>query len=144
MATANPLLLALQVDADTVIYPSSLRSLVNCMLNDPSIIGVCGETRIANAHESWVTRIQVFEYFISHHMAKAFESVFGGVTCLPGCFSMYRIKARRAAGDWVPVLANRAEVVREYSQNDVDNLHAKSLLSLGEVRGGSSIRATRC
>jgi chitin synthase len=31
----------------------------------------------------------VFEYYISHHLTKAFESVFGGVTCLPGCFSMY-------------------------------------------------------
>ena len=31
-------------------------------------------------------------------MTKAFESVFGGVTCLPGCFCMYRIKARKLRG----------------------------------------------
>ena len=64
---------------------------------DNMIMGVCGETRIANKRQSWVTAIQVFEYFISHHLVKAFESVFGGVTCLPGCFSMYRIKARKDA-----------------------------------------------
>jgi chitin synthase len=28
--------------------------------------------------------IQVYEYYISHHLAKAFESLFGSVTCLPG------------------------------------------------------------
>jgi chitin synthase len=28
--------------------------------------------------------IQVYEYYISHHLSKAFESLFGSVTCLPG------------------------------------------------------------
>ncbi|RYG28914.1 hypothetical protein EON81_27685, partial [bacterium] len=53
----------------------------------PEIMGLCGETKIANKRSSWVSMIQVFEYFISHHLSKSFESVFGGVTCLPGCFS---------------------------------------------------------
>ena len=55
-------------------------------------MGLCGETRIANKRDSWVTSIQVFEYYISHHLGKGFESVIGGVTCLPGCFCMYRAK----------------------------------------------------
>ena len=50
--------------------------------------------------------IQVFEYFISHHLAKAFESVFGVVTCLPGCFSMVRIRTPKGKGYCVPILAN--------------------------------------
>jgi chitin synthase len=64
--------------------------------------------------------IQVYEYFISHHLAKNFESLFGGVTCLPGCFSMYRIKAPKGDGFWVPILAN-PEIIEEYSQNVVDS-----------------------
>ncbi|CAJ0834462.1 895_t:CDS:2 [Entrophospora sp. SA101] len=75
-----------KVDADTKVYPDSLRILINCMCNDPLIMGLCGETRIANKRDSWVTSIQVFECYISHHVGKGFESVFGGVTCLPGCF----------------------------------------------------------
>jgi chitin synthase len=74
----------------------------------------------------------VFEYYISHHYAKAFESVFGGVTCLPGCFCMYRIKAPKN-GAWVPLLAN-PDIVLEYNQNVVTTLHAKNLLFLGEDR----------
>jgi chitin synthase len=74
----------------------------------------------------------VFEYYISHHYAKAFESVFGGVTCLPGCFCMYRIKAPKH-GNWVPLLAN-PDIVLEYNQNIVTTLHAKNLLFLGEDR----------
>ncbi|KAF9245027.1 glycosyltransferase family 2 protein [Melanogaster broomeanus] len=124
----------LMVDADTKVFPDSLKYLVNCMHHDQMIMGVCGETRIANKRQSWVTAIQVFEYFISHHMAKAFESVFGGVSCLPGCFSMFRLKARRTAGDdWVPLII-KPEIVREYSQSEVTTLHQKNLLLLGEDR----------
>jgi len=140
----------LMVDADTKIYKDSLTALVNCMQHDPLIMGVCGETRIENKRQSWVTAIQVYEcvcpylgqklyayiyrYYISHHLAKGFESVFGGVTCLPGCFSMYRLKARKMNdSDWVPILS-QSEIVREYQQSDVESLHQKNLLLLGEDR----------
>lgn len=126
--------LCMMVDADTMVYPKGLRMLVNAMMRDHLIMGACGETRIANKKASWVTAIQVYEYFISHHMVKAFESVFGGVTCLPGCFSMYRIKARKPSDDdWVPVIV-KPEVTREYSQSVVTTLHQKNLLLLGEDR----------
>ncbi|WFD22714.1 chitin synthase [Malassezia equina] len=126
--------LVLMVDADTKVHPPSLRSLCNAMLNDHRIMGACGETRIENKTQSWVTAIQVFEYFISHHQVKAFEAVFGGVTCLPGCFSMYRIKARKPGfQDWIPVLV-KPEITREYSQSTVTTLHQKNLLLLGEDR----------
>ncbi|KAJ2170932.1 Chitin synthase, class 1, partial [Coemansia sp. RSA 551] len=124
--------IVLMVDADTKVHDESLRLLVNCMNNDQLIMGLCGETKIANKRDSWVTAIQVFEYYISHHLSKAFESVFGGVTCLPGCFCMYRLKARKG-DDWVPVLT-KPEICQEYSQNVVETLHEKNLLLLGEDR----------
>ncbi|KAG0375497.1 Chitin synthase, class 3 [Mortierella sp. AD032] len=126
--------LVLMVDADTKVYPDSLTRMVACMAQDPTVMGLCGETKIANKKESWVTMIQVFEYYISHHLSKAFESIFGGVTCLPGCFCMYRIKAPKGPNRyWVPVLAN-PDIVEHYSENVVDTLHKKNLLLLGEDR----------
>ncbi|OAA64455.1 glycosyltransferase family 2 protein [Niveomyces insectorum RCEF 264] len=124
----------LMVDADTKVFPDSLTHMVSAMVKDPEIMGLCGETKIANKRASWVSAIQVFEYFISHHLSKSFESFFGGVTCLPGCFSMYRIKAPKGAQNyWVPILAN-PDVVEHYSENVVDTLHKKNLLLLGEDR----------
>jgi len=124
----------LMVDADTTVFPDCLTHMVSAMVIDPDIMGLCGETKIANKRESWVTAIQVFEYFVSHHLAKSFESVFGGVTCLPGCFSMYRIKAPKGGQNyWVPILAN-PDIVEHYSENVVDTLHKKNLLLLGEDR----------
>ena len=124
----------LMVDADTKVYSDSLTQMISAMVKDPEIMGLCGETKIANKRQSWVSMIQVFEYFISHHLSKSFESVFGGVTCLPGCFCMYRVKAPKGGQNyWVPILAN-PDVVERYSENVVDTLHKKNLLLLGEDR----------
>ncbi|KAG0914330.1 hypothetical protein G6F57_002032 [Rhizopus arrhizus] len=124
--------LVLMVDADTKVLPDALTYMVAAMANDITIMGLCGETRIANKRVSFTSAIQVFEYYISHHYAKAFESLFGIVTCLPGCFSMYRIKSPKN-GAWVPILAN-PDIILEYNQNVVTTLHEKNLLLLGEDR----------
>ena len=72
------------VDADTSVREDSLNRLVASCANDAKIAGICGETSLENEERSWWTMIQVYEYYISHHLAKAFESLFGSVTCLPG------------------------------------------------------------
>ncbi|KAI8905966.1 chitin synthase-domain-containing protein [Gorgonomyces haynaldii] len=120
----------LMVDADTTIEGPAINKLVATMLHDTSIAGLCGETLIANENESWVTMIQVYEYYISHHLSKAFESLFGTVTCLPGCFCMYRIKHPVTQA---PIFVSRA-VVEGYGQTKIDTLHLKNLLALGEDR----------
>ncbi|CEP63538.1 chitin synthase CHS3 LALA0_S08e04786g [Lachancea lanzarotensis] len=131
--------LVLMVDADTKVFPDSLTHMAAEMVKDPEIMGLCGETKIANKTDSWVSWIQVFEYYISHHQAKAFESVFGSVTCLPGCFSIYRIKSPKGPdGYWVPLLSN-PDIVERYSDNDTGSLHKKNLLLLGEDRYLSSL-----
>ncbi|KAL9057548.1 MAG: hypothetical protein Q9162_002281 [Coniocarpon cinnabarinum] len=120
----------LQIDADTVVAPDSATRFVSAFVDDTRLIGVCGETALTNAKSSIITMIQVYEYYISHNLTKAFESLFGSVTCLPGCFSMYRI---RAAETGKPLFVSR-EVVDAYSEIRVDTLHMKNLLHLGEDR----------
>ncbi|KAJ1970004.1 hypothetical protein IWQ62_000242 [Dispira parvispora] len=120
----------LMIDADTEVFPDSLNRMISCMIHDSKLMGLCGETVLSNEKSTWITMIQVYEYFISHHMAKAFESLFGSVTCLPGCFCMYRL---RTPDKNTPLLiANN--IIEEYRENRVDTLHKKNLLSLGEDR----------
>ncbi|KAF8634990.1 hypothetical protein AX15_000605 [Amanita polypyramis BW_CC] len=118
------------VDADTTVDPLSLNRLISAMIHDKKLLGVCGETELANAKQSIVTMMQVYEYFISHHMAKAFESLFGSVTCLPGCFSLYRL---RTPDTHKPLLVSN-QMIADYAENRVDTLHMKNLLHLGEDR----------
>ncbi|KXN87631.1 Chitin synthase 8 [Leucoagaricus sp. SymC.cos] len=118
------------VDADTTVDPMSVNRLISAMIHDKKLLGVCGETELANAKQSLITMMQVYEYFISHHMAKAFESLFGSVTCLPGCFTLYRL---RTPDTHKPLLISN-QMIQDYSENRVDTLHMKNLLHLGEDR----------
>ncbi|KIW09037.1 uncharacterized protein PV09_00930 [Verruconis gallopava] len=120
----------LMVDADTMVTEDSLNRLVAACANDSKIAGICGETSLDNEDRSWWTMIQVYEYYISHHLAKAFESLFGSVTCLPGCFCMYRL---RTADKGKPLIISD-KVINDYSDGHVDTLHKKNLLALGEDR----------
>lgn len=122
----------LMVDSDTRVHKKAVTRLVDVLRADPMAIGLCGETQIANKFASWVTMIQVFEYRISHFLGKSFESAFGGVTCLPGCCCMYRLKVRKN-GQWVPILT-APSVVSAYAETVVDTLHKVNLLHLGEDR----------
>ncbi|KAK4691762.1 chitin synthase, partial [Lecanoromycetidae sp. Uapishka_2] len=118
------------VDADTSVREDSLNRLVASCANDSKIAGICGETSLENEEHSWWTMIQVYEYYISHHLAKAFESLFGSVTCLPGCFCMYRL---RTADKGRPLIISD-KVINDYNSCTVDTLHKKNLFSLGEDR----------
>ncbi|RYO81076.1 hypothetical protein DL766_004798 [Monosporascus sp. MC13-8B] len=120
----------MQIDADTVVAADSATRMVASFLHDTRVIALCGETALTNAKGSFITMIQVYEYYISHNLTKAFESLFGSVTCLPGCFSMYRV---RAADTGKPLFVSR-EVVEAYAAIRVDTLHMKNLLHLGEDR----------
>jgi chitin synthase len=120
----------LQVDADTMVAPDSASQFVSAMVHDRKLQAVCGETALSNARSSMVTMIQVYEYYISHNLAKAFESLFGGVTCLPGCFSLYRVYDAESGK---PLFVSHP-IVKGYSENRVDTLHMKNLLHLGEDR----------
>lgn len=50
--------IVLMVDADTKVYPDALSRLVSCMVKDPDVMGLCGETKIGNKTDSWVSMIQ--------------------------------------------------------------------------------------
>jgi chitin synthase len=117
------------IDADTRVDTMSITHMVYGMDKKEKVLALCGETKVDNKASSWVTMIQVFEYYNSHHLKKAFEAAFGCVTCLPGCFTMYRI----IADDGTPLLPGDG-VLYDYSRNDVETLHEKNLYHLGEDR----------
>lgn len=76
------------LDSDTYLNKESLAGLMTMMGND--IDAICGHTRVKNNQANILTKIQSYEYLISHQLFKSFESVYNGVLCCPGCFSAYR------------------------------------------------------
>ncbi len=89
------------VDSDTFVFPGSLHKLMQGFI-DPSVGGISGHCDIENADVNLLTRLQDVRYYFSYKIMKAAESVFGCVSCLPGCFSAYRrVCVLAVINDWI-------------------------------------------
>jgi len=77
------------VDSDSFLRRDAVRKIVQGFA-DPEVAAVSGHTDVANARTNMLTRMQDVRYYVAFRVMKAAESVFGAVTCCPGCFSAYR------------------------------------------------------
>lgn len=77
------------IDSDSFIEPDAVRHLTK-HFSDPSIGAVSGHTDVFNRETNLLTQMQAIRYYIAFKVYKSAESVFGLVTCCPGCCSAYR------------------------------------------------------
>ncbi len=77
------------VDSDSFIEPDCVNHLTKYFA-DPQVGAVSAHTDVYNRDTNILTRMQAIRYYISFRIYKAAESVFGTVTCCPGCCSAYR------------------------------------------------------
>lgn len=77
------------IDSDSFIEPQSVRHLTKYFI-DPGVGAVSGHTDVYNRNQNLLTQMQAIRYYIAFKVYKAAESVFGTVTCCPGCCSAYR------------------------------------------------------
>lgn len=77
------------VDSDSFIEPDCVRELVKYFA-DSRVGAVSGHTDVYNADTNLLTKMQAIRYYLAFTVYKAAESVFGAVTCCPGCCSAYR------------------------------------------------------
>src|SRR3989344_3864010 len=79
------------IDSDSFVEPDSVKHLVKYFSN-PDVGAVSGHTDVYNRDTNLLTQMQATRYFIAFKIYKAAESIFGNVTCCPGCCSAYRTK----------------------------------------------------
>lgn len=77
------------IDSDSFIEPSAVQHLVKYFA-DREVGAVSGHTDVWNRDTNLLTQMQAIRYYIAFRVYKAAESVFGTVTCCPGCCSAYR------------------------------------------------------
>lgn len=77
------------IDSDSFIEPGAVRHLVK-YFTTPEIGAVAGHTDVYNKDANLLTKMQSMRYYVAFRVYKAAESVFGVVTCCPGCCSAYR------------------------------------------------------
>jgi hyaluronan synthase len=81
------------VDSDSFVQKDAVATIVEHFIQNPSVAAVSGNSGVENETTNALTKMQSARYGISFDIFKAAESVFGAVTCTPGCFSAYRKSA---------------------------------------------------
>ena len=77
-------------DSDTVWHPAAVARGVPIFEDDPDVGAVSGHCRALNADVNFLTRVQDSWYEGQFSVRKAFESVFGSVTCVSGPLAFFR------------------------------------------------------
>ena len=82
-------------DSDSVWAPDALERSVRIFRSAPDIGAVSGHCRALNANATLLTKIQDSWYEGQFSVRKAFESVFGSVSCVSGPLAVFRKEAIR-------------------------------------------------
>lgn len=77
------------IDSDSFIDADCVKHLVKYFAM-PNVGAVSGHTDVFNRDTNLLTQMQAVRYYIAFKVYKSAESVFGIVTCCPGCCSAYR------------------------------------------------------
>ncbi|KAL5422851.1 hypothetical protein PMIN04_004366 [Paraphaeosphaeria minitans] len=119
----------LAIDCDTAVDRTGISYLVDRLQKRPKLLGVCGYTGVSNHMSSFVASSQVFEYWLTHAVLKAVESICSSVFVLSGCFTIYRLKwPNNRPAILHPLL------LEDYAGSYDKTLHEHNLLSIGEDR----------
>ena len=80
-------------DSDTVWARDAIEMAAPILVGNPDIGAVSGHCRALNADSNVLTKIQDTWYEGQYSIRKAFESVFGSVTCVSGPLALFRLSA---------------------------------------------------
>lgn len=80
-------------DSDTIWTPQAVETAVPIFIGNPDVGAVSGHCRALNADSNILTKIQDTWYEGQYSVRKAFESVFGSVTCVSGPLAFFRLSA---------------------------------------------------
>lgn len=98
-------------DSDSVWAPEALERAVAIFAHNPDIGALSGHVRALNANKSLITKIQDSWYEGQFSIRKAFESVFGAVTCVSGPIAVFR---REAIFNFIPAWTNDRFMGQEF------------------------------
>lgn len=89
------------VDADCYLLKDALRHLVGRFISDPpNTCAVAGQIMVRNSADSWVTKAQVWDYFLGIASIKRIQSLFQGTLVAQGAFSLYDRKTLLSLDGW--------------------------------------------
>ena len=89
------------VDADTILEPYALNSIVASLKNsEEGTAAVAGTVFVKNGRKNWITRLQEWDYLIGISAIKQSQSAYNYTLVAQGAFSVYYRKALEQVEGW--------------------------------------------
>ena len=98
-------------DSDSVIAPDAIARIVDIFDAEPLVGSVSGHCRALNSDDNFLTKVQDSWYETQYSTRKAFESVFGVVSCISGPLAVFR---REAVYNLIPAWENDTFLGQEF------------------------------
>ena len=98
-------------DSDCVVEPDSISKIIEIFIAHEDVGAVSGHGRALNSTENLITKIQDSWYETQFSVKKAFESVYGAVTCVSGPLAVFR---KSAIYNYIPAWENDSFLGQEF------------------------------
>lgn len=93
--------LIMTIDADTLLQPNCIASLVEHLAASPAdTAAVAGAVLVANQKDSWIAAAQQWDYFHGIAAVKRMQGMYHGTLVAQGACSIYRRAAVLEVGGW--------------------------------------------
>lgn len=98
-------------DSDSIWAPDAIEKIVTIFQANEDVGAVSGHSRALNGDQNLITKIQDSWYEGQYSVRKAFESVWGAVTCVSGPLAVFR---RAAIFNYIPAWENDSFLGQEF------------------------------
>ncbi|HET8575068.1 MAG TPA: glycosyltransferase [Candidatus Paceibacterota bacterium] len=98
-------------DSDSVLAPDAVEKSTLIMAQRPDLGALSGHCRALNSEKNFLTKMQDSWYEGQFSVRKAFESIFGAVSCVSGPLAVFR---REAIYNYIPAWENDSFLGQEF------------------------------
>ncbi len=89
------------LDADTLLHSSAIKHIVARMKSAPKdVSAIAGAVLARNSRESFITKLQEWDYFLGISSIKRMQGLFQGTLVAQGAFSLYKTDSIKEIGGW--------------------------------------------
>lgn len=95
------------VDADTLLHSNALSNIMSRFRKeekDKKVGAVAGSIMVKNTKQSWITRLQTWDYFLGISAVKRQQGTYESTLVAQGAFSAFRKEAIIELGGWQSVV----------------------------------------
>jgi poly-beta-1,6-N-acetyl-D-glucosamine synthase len=107
--------IVLTIDADTYLHPQALRRLIaRFMQEPPDTAAVAGCVLARNSRETFMTRMQEWDYFVAINSVKRQQAMYQGTLVAEGAFSAFNKRRLIKSDGWPNVIGEDIVLTWEF------------------------------